>query len=193
MKMYEGLLLSTGGGIITDIKKSAYQGEPIIIIGLGGTGIDALKAVRKKVYENILPDDPTAAEPEYKHIKFLAVDTDCESFDGLAEDECLDIHVSDIDDKMKEDTVNTNENKRPPEEFAWLQPGLSLQGEKAHYRFGPFVRQEGRYCLFKNIDKMYKKMIQHNPKYKKYQKHVFSILGFYKAAALYKEWKPSFS
>ena len=46
--MYEGLLLSTGGGIITDIKKSAYQGEPIIIIGLGGTGIDALKAVRKR-------------------------------------------------------------------------------------------------------------------------------------------------
>ena len=29
--------------------------------------------------------------------------------------------------------------------------------------------------------------IQHNPKYKKYQKHVFSIL------ALCKEWKPSFS
>ena len=60
--MYEGLLLSTGGGIITDIKKSAYQGEPAIIIGLGGTGIDALKAVRKKVYENILPDDPAAAD-----------------------------------------------------------------------------------------------------------------------------------
>ena len=73
--MYEGLLLSTGGGIITDIKKSAYQGEPTIIIGLGGTGIDALKTVRKKVHENILPDDPAAAEPEYKYIKFLAIDT----------------------------------------------------------------------------------------------------------------------
>ena len=144
--MYDGLLLSKDGGIITDIKKSVYQGEPAIIIGLGGTGVDALKAVRKKVYENILPDDPAAAEPEYKHIKFLAVDTDCESFKGLAEDECLDIRVSNMDTKMRDDI------RKKQAEFAWLQPGLDLSD--AHYRFGPFVRQEGRYYLFKNIDKI---------------------------------------
>ncbi len=142
--MYEGLLLSTGGGIITDIKKSAYQGEPAIIIGLGGTGIDALKTVRKKVYENILPDDPAVAEPEYKHIKFLAVDTDCGSFKGLAEDECLDIYVSNMAANMEEDI------KKGSKEFTWLQPNIKLLGRK---HFG-IIRQVGRYCLFKNINKI---------------------------------------
>ena len=142
--MYEGLLLSTGGGIITDIKKSAYQGEPAIIIGLGGTGIDALKAVRKKVYENILPDDPAAAEPEYKHIKFLAVDTDCESFKGLAEEECMDIRVSNMAASMER--AIWTERK----EFNWLEEDLGLLGGG---RVFP-ARQVGRYCLFKNIDKI---------------------------------------
>ena len=142
--MYEGLLLSTGGGIITDIKKSAYQGEPAIIIGLGGTGIDALKAVRKKVYENILPDDPAAAEPEYKHIKFLVVDTDCESFEGLAEEECMDIHVPNMVAKMKKDIAVCRK------EFNWLQEEL---GFLCRDNIFP-ARQVGRYCLFKNIDKI---------------------------------------
>ena len=142
--MYEGLLLSTGGGIITDIKKSAYQGEPAIIIGLGGTGIDALKAVRKKVYENILPDDPAAAEPEYKHIKFLAVDTDCKSFKGLAEEECMDIHVPDMAARMESDI------RCGCKEFNWLQKSL---GSLCGGRVFP-ARQVGRYCLFKNIDKI---------------------------------------
>ena len=53
--MYEDLLLSTGGGIITNLKKSAQQGAPTIIIGLGGTGIDALKVVKRKVYEQLIP------------------------------------------------------------------------------------------------------------------------------------------
>ena len=142
--MYEGLLLSTGGGIITDIKKSAYQIKPAIIIGLGSTGIDALKAVRKKVYENILPDDPAAAEPEYKHIKFLAVDTDCESFKGLAEEECMDIRVSNMAASMER--AIWTERK----EFNWLEEDLGLLGGG---RVFP-ARQVGRYCLFKNIDKI---------------------------------------
>lgn len=142
--MYEGLLLSTGGGIVTDIKKSAYQIKPAIIIGLGGAGIDALKAVRKKVYENILPDDPAATEPEYKHIKFLAVDTDCESFEGLAEEECMDIHVPDMAARMESDI------RCECKEFNWLQEEL------VSWSGGPVVpaRQVGRYCLFKNIDKI---------------------------------------
>ena len=144
--MYDGLLLSKDGGIITDIKKSAYQGEPAIIIGLGGTGVDALKAVRKKVYENILPDDPAAAEPEYKHIKFLAVDTDCESFEGFAEDECLDIRVSNLNTKMDDDI------KKKQAEFAWFQPGLSLSKGVNHAPSN--IRQIGRYCVFKNIDQI---------------------------------------
>ncbi len=153
--MYEGLLLSTGGGIITDLKKSAQQGEPTIIIGLGGTGVDALKVVKKKVYEQLMPDNPDADIPEYKHIGFLAIDTDdIDAGNGelysLEKSECLNISVDNLNDKLKEDTGNTNEDKQPPEEFAWLQKGLSLQGERG----AGTIRQIGRYCVFKNIDKI---------------------------------------
>ena len=152
--MYEGLLLSTGGGIITDLKKSAQQGEPTIIIGLGGTGVDALKVVKKKVYEQLIPDNPAAAIPEYKHIGFLAIDTDTiDTGNGevysLEKSECLNISVDNLNRKLKEDTGNTDEEgKQPPQEFAWLQPSLSLNGESG----AGTIRQIGRYCVFKNID-----------------------------------------
>ena len=155
--MYEGLLLSTGGGIITDLKKSAQQGEPTIIIGLGGTGVDALKVVKKKVYEQLIPDNPNDEIPEYKNIGFLAIDTDYidterngNGFHYLKNDECLDIRVPNLNAKMKADI------ERKQAEFAWLQSELNLFG-------GPgagTVRQVGRYCLFKNIDKIMAKILE---------------------------------
>ena len=153
--MYEGLLLSTGGGIITDLKKSAQQGEPTIIIGLGGTGVDALKVVKKKVYEQLMPDNPKDAIPEYKHIGFLAIDTDKISTDSdgkgfhyLKEEECLNISVSNLNAKMDDDI------KKKQPEFAWLQPGLDI---KALDGAGT-IRQVGRYSVFKNIDRITNKL-----------------------------------
>ena len=147
--MYEGLLLSTGGGIITDLKKSAQQGDPTIIVGLGGTGIDALKVVKKKVYEQLIPDNPGATIPEYKNIGFLAIDTDtittgngANSFYDLEAAECLSIQVPNLNAKMAQDI------KKKDKEFAWLQPGLNLQGLKG----AGTIRQVGRYSVFKNID-----------------------------------------
>ena len=146
--MYDGLLLSTGGGIITDIKKSAQQGEPTIIIGLGGTGIDALRVIKKKVYEQLIPDNPDGDIPEYKRIGFLAVDTDYIDTDygepyDLERRECLNIGVTNLNVKMKMDIESG------AEEFKWLQP-LELLGENGTGA----VRQVGRYCLFRNIDQV---------------------------------------
>ena len=149
--MYEGLLLSTGGGIISDREKSEQQGEPTIIIGLGGTGVDALKVVKKKVYEQLYPDNPDGEIPAYKRIGFLAIDTDdiCDdkgSTDvySLRENECLSIRVNDLTAKMEKDIA---EGKI---EFDWLQSDLKLLSAKG----AGTVRQVGRYCLFKNIDKI---------------------------------------
>ena len=145
--MYEDLLLSTGGGIITDLKKSAQQGEPTIIIGLGGTGVDALKVVKKKVYEQLIPDNPNDEIPEYENIGFLAIDTDAiatgndaNNLYDLEAAECLSIQVSNPAAKGVE--------------FAWLQPGLKVQGLNG----AGTIRQVGRYCLFKNIDKIIAKI-----------------------------------
>ena len=153
--MYEGLLLSTGGGIITDVTKSEQQGEPTIIIGLGGTGIDALKVVKKKVYEQLYPDNPGGEIPEYRHIGFLAIDTDDISNDedstdvySLRKNECLKINVEDLNTSMKYDI------DKGYKEFAWLKKKLELLGEKG----AGTIRQVGRYCLFKNIDKITQKI-----------------------------------
>ena len=150
-KMYEGLLLSTGGGIITDREKSEQQGEPTIIIGLGGTGIDALKVVKKKVYEQLYPDNPGGEIPEYRHIGFLAIDTDdisngedSAAVYSLRKNECLSISVNDVTGKMRKDIDAGNK------EFNWLQEDIELLSEKG----AGTVRQVGRYCLFKNIDKI---------------------------------------
>ncbi len=146
--MYDGLLLSKGGGIITDIKKSVQQGEPTIIIGLGGTGVDALKVIKKKVYEQLIPDNPDGDIPEYKRIGFLAVDTDYIETEGnefyhLKYEECFNIGVTSLNAKMDADIQSG------AEEFKWLQP-LELLGENGTGA----VRQVGRYCLFKNIDQV---------------------------------------
>ena len=151
--MYEDLLLSTGGGIITDLKKSAQQGEPTIIIGLGGTGVDALKVVKRKVCEQLIPDNPNDEIPEYENIGFLAIDTDAittgndaDNFYDLEASECLSIKVSNLNAKMEED-IRTKKK-----EFAWLQPGLKSLGVVSP------ARQIGRYCLFKNIDQIIAKI-----------------------------------
>ena len=74
---YSKLLLNAGGGIIST-KQQAQQAKNTasVLIGLGGTGIDCLRTLKTQVYSRLLPDDPEAIIPEYKHIRFLGVDTD---------------------------------------------------------------------------------------------------------------------
>ena len=151
-KMYEGLLLSTGGGVITDREKSEQQGEPTIIIGLGGTGIDALKVVKKKVYEQLYPDNPGGEIPKYEHIGFLAIDTDDisngEDIYSLRKNECLSIKVNGLVKKMENDIAHEYK------EFDWLQKDLNQLREEG----AGMVRQIGRYCLFKNINEIKSKI-----------------------------------
>nr|WP_296167853.1 hypothetical protein [uncultured Ruminococcus sp.] len=74
--LYSELLLNRGGGIISDnIKSEMNAGCAVINIGLGGTGIDCLKILKKKVYNSVLPDGFDSETPKYNHIKFIAIDT----------------------------------------------------------------------------------------------------------------------
>ena len=77
MSKYEQLLLEFGGGVINPHSQSeAYKKDACVAIGIGGTGIAALKKLKKRVYQQLLPDDPEAPIPTYSHIKFIAVDAD---------------------------------------------------------------------------------------------------------------------
>lgn len=101
--MYRDLLLSLGGGIIPNSQRVDSNGCANIIIGLGGTGIDCLKEVKKQVYNRIKPDDVTSDNPTYQHIQFLAIDSDRyyindETFAGIDPvNEFFDIGCNDID------------------------------------------------------------------------------------------------
>ena len=101
--MYRSLLYSAGGGIVSPEQQAEQACCANIFIGLGGTGIDCLKQVKKQVYEQIRPDDPNAVIPSYQHIKFLAVDADPRGLDetnlpsSLSKNtEFLDLRCADI-------------------------------------------------------------------------------------------------
>ncbi len=83
--IYSRLLLSTGGGIISE-QQQAVQEPNIasVMIGLGGTGISAIRTLKTQVYERLRPDDPQALVPTYDHIVFLGIDTDKRS-SGIVE------------------------------------------------------------------------------------------------------------
>ena len=85
--MYKKLLITAGGGIISHNQQSPQAEAATIAIGLGGTGISCLRELKKQVYNKLLPDNVGEAVPEYKHIRFLAVDTDSSS---LGDDGSID-------------------------------------------------------------------------------------------------------
>ena len=74
---YESLLLNYGGGIISSSKQSKqYAGAAAVAIGIGGTGVAALAELKRKVYQQLIPDNPNDPVPRYDHIQFLAIDSD---------------------------------------------------------------------------------------------------------------------
>lgn len=76
MAVYPKLSLSSGGGIISRAQQAdQVKNTATVLIGLGGTGIDALRTIKTQVYNRLKPDDPKAVTPEYAHIRFLGVDT----------------------------------------------------------------------------------------------------------------------
>ena len=80
MAIYQTLSLKNGGGILPRLRQAAQaQNTATVLIGIGGTGIDALRAVKTQVHRHLLPDAPDAARPEYAHIRFLGIDTEEDS------------------------------------------------------------------------------------------------------------------
>ena len=74
---YESLLLNLGGGVVPSGHRSKpYAGAAALLIGIGGTGVDVLTKIKRKVYQDLIPDDPNDPIPRYDHIQFLAIDSD---------------------------------------------------------------------------------------------------------------------
>ncbi|MBM6871782.1 tubulin-like doman-containing protein, partial [Pseudoflavonifractor phocaeensis] len=81
---YDSLLLQYGGGIIPACQQSKqYGGAAAVAIGIGGTGVAALAELKRKVYQQLEPDNPGEPIPHYDHIQFLAIDSDETEIDGM--------------------------------------------------------------------------------------------------------------
>lgn len=88
--MYNKLLISAGGGIISRNQQSEQAEAATIAIGLGGTGISCLRELKKEVYNKLKPDADNSDIPNYKHIKFLALDTDAGSLGDTGSIDTID-------------------------------------------------------------------------------------------------------
>ncbi len=77
MPVYDQLLLEYGGGVISaQAQSDAYKKDACVAIGIGGTGIAALKQLKKEVFQRLKPDNEEDPVPRYGHIKFIAIDSD---------------------------------------------------------------------------------------------------------------------
>lgn len=82
MPNYSKLSLSTGGGVVNAAQQAAQSSGATVAIGIGGTGCSCLKQLKLSVHNRIRPDDINAPNPEYSHIRYLAIDTDESSIRG---------------------------------------------------------------------------------------------------------------
>ena len=157
--MYEKLLISAGGGIVSRDQQAEQANCATIAIGLGGTGISCLRALKREVYNRVKPDPGDAFVPRYSHIKFLAVDTD-RSPDQLGKrgrvdsidvgTEFFDISYPDIQGLLSDD-----HNLQQDPTLRWLKTA-GAQGDGSGIKImnatagAGGVRQIGRLLLLQN-------------------------------------------
>lgn len=143
---YDSLLMNNGGGVISTTQKSEQFGGAALCIGIGGTGVAALAQLKRKVFQQLEPDDPDSPTPEYQHIQFLAIDSDDTAVDNLkgtarlTKDEYFSISMPNLAAVLTNKTTILN------------NPVMSwMEADKIDKLLGPMgaggVRQVGRFLL----------------------------------------------
>ena len=84
MATYGQLLIDAGGGIVDRGRQSDRQDGASVMIGLGGTGADAVIKLKQEVYKQLRPDDAEAVIPRYEAIRYLIIDADDSQIEPLA-------------------------------------------------------------------------------------------------------------
>ncbi|PLS04314.1 tubulin-like doman-containing protein [Neobacillus cucumis] len=147
--------VSLGGGIISEKIRVDTIGNPMLVIGLGGTGIDALLRLKYQVNRRFkLPQDPLSKKKKEKpnNIEFLAFETN--EYDRNKKYKGIGL------DPTKEFVLLSNpeiggllQNRSTLESYIkeWLSPELlitdGISGASG-------VRQAGRLLLFTKINQV---------------------------------------
>ena len=144
--------ISTGGGIISEKTRIDTINHPVLVIGLGGTGTDALLRLKYQVNRRFtLPENPITKQKKQKpdNIEFLALETnehDKKSYKGIS----LDAHTEMVLlSNAAIGSILNNRSTLPDYIKQWLAPGLTItDGTKG----ASGNRQAGRLLLFEKIN-----------------------------------------
>ncbi len=156
--MYESLRLSAGGGLTSVCEKvSQNHNAATLVIGLGGTGKDAVRMVKKTIYERVRQDNYEARDtepPRYDRIKFLVVDTDRNYIASPIQklnlsEEYFHIGVADVRSDVTDKASFNNKTY-----LDWFNKEFNMQGPNQFYGG---IRQIGRYLLSKRAMNLYNK------------------------------------
>ncbi|MNO21471.1 hypothetical protein D3C76_112450 [compost metagenome] len=147
--------VSLGGGIVSDKIRVDTIDNPILIIGLGGTGIDALLRLKYQINRRFrLPEDPISKKKRDKpdNVEFLAFETNeqdrSKRYKGIGLDpinEFVLLSNPEIGGLLQ------NRSILEPYITDWLSPELSIT-DGMNGAAG--VRQAGRLLLFTKINQV---------------------------------------
>ena len=152
------------GGIISTIRQAPQSDEPVVIIGLGGTGVDAITRLKTKLYRQIEPTnkeqvEKEGAEPQYNHIKFLGIDADREwlAKSGLTQGERLNIQNYDYKTIFAEDRIDALKRQK---ELQWMSVDYVSRHLPPHPNGAGAYRQFGRWLTVASASKIRQKLTE---------------------------------
>ncbi len=153
-KLRESMDYDSNGRLTAIANKAAAIDAPILIIGLGGTGVAATIKVKKIIYDRIQSERKDNGEimDKPKNIEYLVLDTDMSSADASAGG----IHFSDI---MEESLIYTSgdiqkkiqSDALPHYINSWIDKNIDV---KEVINGAGAVRQLGRFMLFDNLQEV---------------------------------------
>ena len=152
------------GGIISTITQAPQSDAPVVIIGLGGTGVDAISRLKTKLQREIKPDNEEdvtekGKEPKYKHIKFLGIDADKGwlQSSGLTQGETLNIQNYNYNTIFAPDKINALKNQK---ELQWMSIDYISKHLPPHPDGAGAYRQFGRWLTIASANNIKMKINQ---------------------------------
>lgn len=158
MATYGQLLIDAGGGIVDHGKQSERQEGASVIIGLGGTGSDAVMQLKQEVYRQLKPDNIDAVLPRYESIKYLIIDADDSQIvqSGSITDIDKSTEFFPLSNGAIKSTFEAKKILQNRPELYWLNYN-HISVDEAHNGAGG-IRQVGRFLLVDKCANLYSKI-----------------------------------
>lgn len=153
--IYNSLKIGPSGGIIANLERVHQDPHAVTIaIGIGGTGVSALKTFKNEVYSRLIQDNAEFPddEPKYDRIKFLAIDSDESSCSGVGysqieRSEFFQISVNNIGDILANKSRLEDDRTLQWFNYENIDAQTAMRGACG-------VRQIGRFLIIKRAGEL---------------------------------------